>query len=659
MPSASDATLLAQARLGRTDAFEALVLRHQSLVCAITFSLLGDRSLSEDVAQETFLAAWRARDEVREPERFRAWLCSTARNLAAKARRRLGRTTELADRELADDRVGLEDGLAARESEAMVWRALESVPEAYREPLVLYYREGRSATQVAELLGLSVSAVEQRLSRGRRHLKQEVEDLVERTLERSRPSAGFAAAVMVALPTVSPSSTSEPSSASEPSSTSEPTPRSEADSVRPGSTSMITILSKALVATGIASVLAVGAHAAITREEAPSEHASATSDVAGVQPTTALTPGAGEPKSADARAEREELSAARAELERSAGAVVAAEAGVTSDYQLTRMSAKQVAVELTGGPSKLTSYPNPFAGPEPATPETLRTIRGRVLDEAGRPIAGAVVMGGKSLNAFLGNSLTAQAGTTTGTDGSFALALWDADAKVVLALHRAGWSPVTMVAAGTDDLALDLHLRPTAALEGTVTRGGAALEAQVSIATSGDAKLRMLVPTDAQGRYRVDRLPPGELEVSAMLSHDAGLGSGSRAMRPLSLTSGETGRVDLDLPTGAHVTVEAEVPEGVRMMSYTLVVGEHEVPDGATLTRLKAELPQDQWRSTLYGGIDLDEVMQFSDVSPGPVTLCVEALIARDELLGLACKVIEVGEGGKGEYEVRLQPAGE
>ena len=138
MPSAmADATLLEQARRGRTDAFEALVVRHQGLVCAITFSMLGDRGLSEDVAQETFIAAWRARDDVREPDRFRAWLCSTARNLALKARRRLGRTTELPDAELIDEHVGPEDGLAAQESEAMVWRALEAVPVAYREPLVL------------------------------------------------------------------------------------------------------------------------------------------------------------------------------------------------------------------------------------------------------------------------------------------------------------------------------------------------------------------------------------------------------------------------------------------------------------------------------------------------------------------------------------------
>lgn len=660
MPSApADATLLEQARLGRTDAFEALVVRHQSLVCAITFSLLGDRGLSEDVAQDTFLAAWRARSEVREPESFRAWLCSTARNLAIKARRRLGRTDALADRELPDGTVGLEDALAARESEAMVWRALEAVPIAYREPLVLYYREGRSAAQVAELLGLSVAAVEQRLSRGRRYLAQEVEALVERTLERSRPSSGFAAGVMAALPlpaaAAGPATSSQTPFPQAPSSQATSHPATTTESARSGSPSMITILTKTLAAAGVMSILAVGAHAAIT-ERAPAPDASAATSAAGTPASTDAKPAAGDRTSAatraDARAEREDLAAARTSLGSDAAAPGATAAPAAGDYEVTRLAVDQVAVALEGGPSRLTT----FRPTEPEPPQTLRTLRGRVLDEAGQPVAGAVVVGGSSLRAMLGSSLSTDAGTTTGPDGSYALALWKAEPVVVLALHRDGWSPVTPVAEGTDDLTLDLHLRPTAALEGTITRGGAALEAEVWVSQPGAGKLAMRVPTDAQGHYRIDRLPPGALEVSASLSHAAGLGTGGRASRSVTLVSGEASRVDLDLSAGAHVTVESDVPEGVRMMQYSLLVGEHAVSDADALARLRKELPSGQARMLLYGGIDLDEVMQWSDVPPGKVTLCVEALLVRDELWGFACTVTEVGAGGDAAHEVRLQP---
>jgi RNA polymerase sigma factor (sigma-70 family) len=660
MPSApADATLLAQARLGRTDAFEALVVRHQSLVCAITFSMLGDRGLSEDVAQDTFLAAWRARSEVREPESFRAWLCSTARNLALKARRRLGRTAELVDRELPDGTVALEDELAARESEATVWRALEAVPIAYREPLVLYYREGRSAAQVAELLGLSVAAVEQRLSRGRKHLKQEVEALVERTLERSRPSSGFAAGVMAALPL--PAAPAATDQATSPTATT-------TESARSGSTSMITTLTKTLAVAGMMSILAVAAHAAVT-ERAPDDATAATStsatlaaidakpaapDATSAAPDAkpiAESPASTAPRP-DARAEREDLADARSKVDADAAAPAAAATPAAGAYEVTRLAVDQVTVALEGGPSRLTTFGPTLREP----PQTLRTLRGRVLDEAGQPVAGAVVVAGSALRAMLGNSLSTDAGTTTGPDGSYALALWKAEPVVVLALHRDGWSPITPVAKGTDDLSLELHLHPTAALRGTITRGGVAQEAEVLVSQHGASKLYIRVPTDAKGRYRIDRLPPGKLEVKASLSHDAGLGTGALASRSVTLVSGKARRIDLDLPQGAHVTVESDVPEGVRMMQYTLLVGEHAVSNAGALARLRKELPAEETRTLLYGGSDLDEVMQWSDVPHGAVTLCVEALKMRDQLWGLACTVTEVGTGGEAVHEVRLQP---
>lgn len=647
MPSASaDATLLAQARLGRTDAFEALVLRHQGLVCAITFSMLGDRDLSEDVAQETFIAAWRARDEVREPDRFRGWLCTTARNLALKARRRLGRTAELPDRELADDHVGPEDGLAARESEAIVWRALEAVPAAYREPLVLYYREGRSAAQVAEQLGLTVAAVEQRLSRGRRYLKQEVEELVERTLERSRPSAGFAAGVIAALPR-------GPAAASEPASETMTT-----DTTRSGSTTTMMKIAKALALAGAMSGLGIAAHAAITTEE----RVGSAPEAAGTERASASMPAGSERD--DARADhgrtlvagsdREGSDAARAGDEAASGAE-AAVAPETSDYVITRLSATQVAVELAGGPSRLRSGSSMFGLAEPEAPAPVRTIRGRVLDQAGQPVASAVVVVGKRLSAMLSTSLSAQAGTTTGPDGSFALETWETKPLTMLAMHRSGgWSPVAPVAEGSDDLTVELRLGPTATLEGTITRGGAPLEAEVMVTVPGSSSFRLRVRSDAQGRYRIDRLPAGELEVSTWMPHDAGLGSGSRAAGTVSLAGGTAGRLDLDLPTGSHVTVEAEVPEGAQMMQYVLLMGEHAVPDAATLARLRKELPAGQTRQLLYGGIDLDEVMQWSDVPAGKVTFCVEALATKDEQIGMACTVSEVKDAGEGVHEVRL-----
>ncbi len=61
-------------------AFEELVRRHQSVVSAVAYNGCGDLTQSEDIAQETFWAAWRERAALLDPSRLRAWLCGIARN---------------------------------------------------------------------------------------------------------------------------------------------------------------------------------------------------------------------------------------------------------------------------------------------------------------------------------------------------------------------------------------------------------------------------------------------------------------------------------------------------------------------------------------------------------------------------------------------------
>lgn len=201
-PRNDDAELLRASRAGEVHAFGELVERYQNLVCAVAYSRTGDRVTSEDVGQQTFLAAWNGLDNIREPGQIRSWLCSVARNLSGKA-------VQVRQREPSTDSEALDanaspssDPLASmisQESEAAVWEALAELPETYREPLVLFYRENQSVKQVALGLGISEDAAKQRLSRGRQALKEGVSDLVERTLYTSRPNRAFAAGVLGAL----------------------------------------------------------------------------------------------------------------------------------------------------------------------------------------------------------------------------------------------------------------------------------------------------------------------------------------------------------------------------------------------------------------------------------------------------------------------------
>jgi RNA polymerase sigma factor (sigma-70 family) len=186
---------------GSVSAFELLVQRHQSMVCAVAYNACGNLALSEDVAQETFWTAWRERGSLRQADRLRSWLCGIARNLGRNAGRKAGRQAAgLASAAAIESAApGPAEQAVSREEESLVWEALEAIPATYRETLVLFYREDQSVAEVAAALGLSDEAVRQRLARGRAMLRERVAGLVESGLRRSRPGRSLTLAVMSGL----------------------------------------------------------------------------------------------------------------------------------------------------------------------------------------------------------------------------------------------------------------------------------------------------------------------------------------------------------------------------------------------------------------------------------------------------------------------------
>ena len=202
----SDSELVTRSLAGNRDAFGWIVDRYQSLLCSLAYSATGSLSQSEDLAQETFVTAWKQLADLREPEKLRSWLCRISRNLTYDALRRQGREPihkaapleEIQESPAPDPLPS--DYTISREEEAILWRSLERIPESYREPLVLYYREHQSVENVAAALDLSEDAVKQRLSRGRKLLHEEVLAFVEGALERTSPGKAFTIGVLAALP---------------------------------------------------------------------------------------------------------------------------------------------------------------------------------------------------------------------------------------------------------------------------------------------------------------------------------------------------------------------------------------------------------------------------------------------------------------------------
>ena len=87
----NDAELVSGTLAGNRDAFGQIVSRYQSLICSLAYSATGSLGQSEDLAQETFITAWKHLRHLRERDKLRSWLCGIARNRINNFLRREGR----------------------------------------------------------------------------------------------------------------------------------------------------------------------------------------------------------------------------------------------------------------------------------------------------------------------------------------------------------------------------------------------------------------------------------------------------------------------------------------------------------------------------------------------------------------------------------------
>ena len=203
--SQNEIELLEASIRGSTAAFESIVKKYQSFVCAITFSAIPDVEKSEDLAQETFLHAWNNLSQLQDLKKFRSWLISIARNIINDSLRKQRR--DLINRaspieEIEDKQIKKSEPsqrASAQEQQAVVQEALMQIPEKYREPLVLFYRHEKSVKYIAEQFDMSEELVKQHLSRGRKLLREQVASMVEKTISKTGPTSIFTSAVMVSI----------------------------------------------------------------------------------------------------------------------------------------------------------------------------------------------------------------------------------------------------------------------------------------------------------------------------------------------------------------------------------------------------------------------------------------------------------------------------
>lgn len=137
-------------------------LYHQTVYRAV-FSLLHNESEADDIVQETFVKLFNSNKSFNSDEHCKAWLLRTAINLSKDLLKsfRYARTEELAETISAESR-----------DERELAEALAQLPAKYRAVIHLHYFEGYSAAEIAQILGISATAVTTRLSRAREKLKR-------------------------------------------------------------------------------------------------------------------------------------------------------------------------------------------------------------------------------------------------------------------------------------------------------------------------------------------------------------------------------------------------------------------------------------------------------------------------------------------------------
>lgn len=182
---------LEQLRSGRVDAFDTLISRYSSDIYALLFRITQNPDDAGELTQETFLRAFKAIGRFRGESELKTWLFRIAinesRNRHRWWKRRFRDKTVSLDDNVGDSDVRLHETLAGdsedpeatllrREHREALENALASLPEAFREVIVLCDIEGQSYQQIAEVLKINIGTVKSRIARGREELRRILKD---------------------------------------------------------------------------------------------------------------------------------------------------------------------------------------------------------------------------------------------------------------------------------------------------------------------------------------------------------------------------------------------------------------------------------------------------------------------------------------------------
>lgn len=190
--------LLEKAKQGDTAAFGTIIKKYQSLVYAIAMHVLFDQAAAKDIAQETFISAFKGLKDLRSETSFPSWLHSIARNRALLCLRERGRVVPLEEAGVLQSPTNpMEIEMDAERTEVQSFNAgireiISSLSDALRFPILLCYQDDLPTAEAARFLGIKEGTLRKRLHDGKRKLQARIVQMAEQTLQECRLPPGFA-----------------------------------------------------------------------------------------------------------------------------------------------------------------------------------------------------------------------------------------------------------------------------------------------------------------------------------------------------------------------------------------------------------------------------------------------------------------------------------
>ena len=173
--------LVARVLAGDEEAFRLIFERYSRPVLGFIFDMVGDRNVAEDLAQETFVRAFRGLSALRDESKLSTWLFQIAKNVARESlreRRRTGTRVEIDDEEvffeLHDERPTPAGQLLDKELNGVIRKALMRLDEEKRLVFTLKVLQHRSYEEIAEITGFSVGKLKTDLHRARAEMRRRI-----------------------------------------------------------------------------------------------------------------------------------------------------------------------------------------------------------------------------------------------------------------------------------------------------------------------------------------------------------------------------------------------------------------------------------------------------------------------------------------------------